>query len=42
MVRNAVWLFAAEGLSFLMQGVYFVVLERLLDTSFMGAICREF
>jgi O-antigen/teichoic acid export membrane protein len=38
LVRNAAWLFAGQGLSFLIQGVYFVVLARLLGTTQYGLL----
>ena len=38
LVRNAAWLFAGQGLSFLLQGVYFVVLARLLGTTQYGLL----
>jgi O-antigen/teichoic acid export membrane protein len=38
LVRNATWLFAGQGLSFLVQGLYFVVLARLLGTSQYGLL----
>jgi O-antigen/teichoic acid export membrane protein len=38
LVRNAAWLFAGQGLSFVVQGVYFVVLARLLGTTEYGQL----
>jgi O-antigen/teichoic acid export membrane protein len=38
LVRNAAWLFAGQGLSFVVQGVYFVVLARLLGTTQYGLL----
>jgi O-antigen/teichoic acid export membrane protein len=38
LVKNAGWLFAGQGLSFVVQGVYFVVLARLLGTSQYGLL----
>ncbi len=38
LVRNATWLFAGQGLSFLIQGVYFIVLARLLGTAQYGLL----
>jgi len=38
LVRNAAWLFAGQGLSFVVQGVYFVVLARLLGTAEYGQL----
>src|SRR4051794_23113065 len=37
-MRNAAWLFAGQGLSFVVQGVYFVVLARLLGTTEYGRL----
>jgi O-antigen/teichoic acid export membrane protein len=38
LVRNAAWLFAGQGLSFVVQGVYFIVLARLLGTTQYGLL----
>ncbi len=38
LVRNSGWLFAGQGLSFVIQGVYFVVLARLLGTRQYGLL----
>ena len=38
LVRNAAWLFAGQGLSFVVQGFYFVVLARLLGTTQYGLL----
>jgi O-antigen/teichoic acid export membrane protein len=38
LARNAAWLFAGQGLSFLVQGIYFVVLARLLGTTEYGKL----
>jgi O-antigen/teichoic acid export membrane protein len=38
LVQNAAWLFAGQGLSFVVQGVYFVVLARLLGTTQYGLL----
>jgi O-antigen/teichoic acid export membrane protein len=37
-VRNASWLFAGQGLSFIAQALYFVVLARLLGTRQYGLL----
>ncbi len=37
-MRNAGWLFAGQGLSFLVQALYFVVLARLLGTRQYGVL----
>jgi O-antigen/teichoic acid export membrane protein len=37
-VRNAAWLFAGQGLSFVVQGLYFIVLARLLGTTQYGLL----
>jgi O-antigen/teichoic acid export membrane protein len=37
-VRNAAWLFAGQGFSFLIQGMYFIVLARLLGTTQYGLL----
>jgi O-antigen/teichoic acid export membrane protein len=37
-VRNAAWLFAGQGFSFLSQGLYFIVLARLLGTAQYGLL----
>ena len=37
-VRNAAWLFAGQGLSFLVQALYFIVLARLLGTRQYGVL----
>lgn len=38
LVRNASWLFAGQGISFFAQGLYFVVLARLLGTTQYGLL----
>jgi O-antigen/teichoic acid export membrane protein len=38
LVRNAAWLFAGQGLSFVVQGFYFIVLARLLGTTQYGLL----
>jgi O-antigen/teichoic acid export membrane protein len=38
LVRNAAWLFAGQGLSLLVQSVYFIVLARLLGTTQYGLL----
>ena len=38
LARNAAWLFAGQGLSFLVQGLYFVLLARLLGTTQYGLL----
>lgn len=38
LVRNASWLFAGQGLSFLLQAIYFIVLARLLGTAQYGIL----
>jgi O-antigen/teichoic acid export membrane protein len=38
MVRNASWLFAGQGLSFVAQALYFIVLARLLGTRQYGLL----
>jgi O-antigen/teichoic acid export membrane protein len=38
LVRNSVWLFAGQGISFVVQGVYFIVLARLLGTAEYGSL----
>ncbi len=42
LARNAGWLFAGQGLSFAVQGVYFVVLARLLGTTQYGILAAAF
>jgi len=37
-VQNASWLFAGQGLSFVVQGFYFIVLARLLGTAQYGLL----
>jgi O-antigen/teichoic acid export membrane protein len=37
-VQNASWLFAGQGLSFVLQGFYFIVLARLLGTTQYGLL----
>ena len=37
-MRNAGWLFAGQGLSFVVQGFYFIVLARLLGTTQYGLL----
>ncbi len=38
LVQNAAWLFAGQGLSFVVQGFYFIVLARLLGTTQYGLL----
>ncbi len=38
LVRNAGWLFAGQGLSFVVQAFYFIVLARLLGTTQYGLL----
>ena len=38
LVKNAAWLFAGQGLSFLVQAAYFIVLARLLGTQQYGIL----
>jgi O-antigen/teichoic acid export membrane protein len=38
LVRNAAWLFAGQGLSFVVQAAYFIVLARLLGTTQYGLL----
>jgi O-antigen/teichoic acid export membrane protein len=38
LVRNAAWLFAGQGLSFVAQAFYFIVLARLLGTTQYGLL----
>jgi O-antigen/teichoic acid export membrane protein len=38
LVRNAAWLFAGQGFSFIAQGFYFIVLARLLGTTQYGLL----
>ncbi len=38
LVRNAAWLFAGQGLSFVVQGFYFIVLARLLGPRQYGLL----
>jgi len=38
LLRNAGWLFAGQGLSFVAQAVYFIVLARLLGTTQYGLL----
>jgi O-antigen/teichoic acid export membrane protein len=38
LVRNAAWLFAGQGLSFVAQGLYFIVLARLLGATQYGLL----
>jgi O-antigen/teichoic acid export membrane protein len=42
LARNAGWMFAGQGLSFLVQGVYFVVLARLLGSAQYGILAAAF
>jgi O-antigen/teichoic acid export membrane protein len=42
LVRNAAWLFAGQGLSFVAQGFYFIVLARLLGTTQYGLLAGAF
>lgn len=38
LVRNAAWLFAGQGLSFIAQAFYFIVIARLLGTTQYGML----
>jgi hypothetical protein len=38
LARNAGWFFAGQGLSFVVQGFYFIVLARLLGTTQYGLL----
>lgn len=38
LVRNSAWLFAGQGISFVVQGLYFVMLARLLGTTQYGLL----
>src|SRR5216683_2398323 len=38
LVQNAAWLFAGQGLSFVVQAFYFIVLARLLGTTQYGLL----
>src|SRR5882757_3165877 len=38
LAKNAAWLFAGQGLSVVTQGVYFIVLARLLGASQSGLL----
>jgi O-antigen/teichoic acid export membrane protein len=42
LARNAGWMFAGQGLSFVVQGVYFVVLARLLGSAQYGILAAAF
>jgi O-antigen/teichoic acid export membrane protein len=42
LVQNAAWLFAGQGLSFVVQGFYFIVLARLLGTNQYGLLAGAF
>jgi O-antigen/teichoic acid export membrane protein len=42
LVQNAAWLFAGQGLSFVVQGFYFIVLARLLGTTQYGLLAGAF
>jgi O-antigen/teichoic acid export membrane protein len=42
LVQNAAWLFAGQGLSFVLQGFYFIVLARLLGTTQYGLLAGAF
>jgi O-antigen/teichoic acid export membrane protein len=42
LVRNAGWIFAGQGLSFVVQAVYFVVLARLLGSAQYGILAAAF
>jgi O-antigen/teichoic acid export membrane protein len=42
LARNAGWMFAGQGLSFVVQGVYFVVLARLLGNAQYGILAAAF
>ncbi len=42
LVQNAAWLFAGQGLSFVVQGFYFIVLARLLGTKQYGLLAGAF
>ncbi|WP_213806433.1 flippase [Granulicella sp. dw_53] len=38
LARNAIWMFAGQGFSFVIQALYFVFLARLLDASQYGVL----
>ena len=38
LARNAAWMFAGQGLSFVVQGLYFIILARLLGTLQYGLL----
>jgi O-antigen/teichoic acid export membrane protein len=42
LVQNAAWLFAGQGLSFVVQGFYFIVVARLLGTTQYGLLAGAF
>ena len=42
LARNAGWMFAGQGLSFVVQGLYFVVLARLLGSAQYGVLAAAF
>jgi O-antigen/teichoic acid export membrane protein len=42
LARNAGWMFAGQGLSFVVQGLYFVVLARLLGNAQYGVLAAAF
>jgi O-antigen/teichoic acid export membrane protein len=42
LARNAGWMFAGQGLSFVVQGAYFVVLARLLGSAQYGVLAAAF
>lgn len=42
LARNAGWMFAGQGLAFVVQGVYFVVLARLLGSAQYGILAAAF
>lgn len=42
LARNAGWMFAGQGLSLVVQGIYFVVLGRLLGSSQYGILAAAF
>ncbi|MGB9436148.1 MAG: flippase [Candidatus Acidiferrum sp.] len=42
LARNAGWMFAGQGISFVVQGVYFIVLARLLGGAQYGILAAAF
>jgi O-antigen/teichoic acid export membrane protein len=38
LARNAIWMFAGQGCSFVIQGLYFILLARLLNASQYGVL----